>query len=446
MKTMLNVVKAKALPVFLLMFFLSVQIVLADQASTTESKSEKQKAVADSISQWKNNNLKPSAIEWTGSAFGDVLYFPLWLSFTVTKEAVAWVDDTKIIAKVNDRLESDDGKRKLEPITSPKTGLGVRINFQKLVTDSTKLSFAAAVGHNEMQNYYIDLENMPLYRGKVMGGLKFQKSILPEKPFYGFSAITREIDETYFRQEYFIGESSFELYLKKWLSLYSVIGYELHNAADTETDDPGETTITDLFPAEMLTGFDKNLNFLQLRLGMRINNKNHPGNPSAGYEADIAASIYEQANGDEYGFYKGMFDVSKYLHLFRGRILVLRARAELTETNDEYLVPFYYLSELGSTGTIRGFDRGRFHDMNSLMGSLEYRFPLRRIWSRSGIDFLVFADGGKVSSEEFEDINDTPLQGGFGFGVRYWNNESETARVEVGISNEEVRLYLVVGL
>ena len=80
-----------------------------------------------------------------------------------------------------------------------------------------------------------------------------------------------------------------------------------------------------------------------------------------------------QTDDDLYGYWKQTIDLTHHLHLFYDRVLVTRIAAERTQAIDNREIPFYRLCELGRKESIRGFTRGRFRDLDMLMGSIEYR-------------------------------------------------------------------------
>ena len=108
-------------------------------------------------------------------------------------------------------------------------------------------------------------------------------------------------------------------------------------------------------------------------------------------------------------------------------------------------IPFYELSELGRRETIRGYRRGRYLDRDRLLCTAEYRFPLRAKQNKqTGLDAFLFADAGQVCSNLFNRLDIDAFRVGFGCGLRLYNQDGESIRVEIGRGEEQVRLYLVL--
>ncbi|MDP8228814.1 MAG: BamA/TamA family outer membrane protein, partial [Candidatus Electryoneaceae bacterium] len=107
--------------------------------------------------------------------------------------------------------------------------------------------------------------------------------------------------------------------------------------------------------------------------------------------------------------------------------------------------PFYHLGELGSDETIRGFTRGRFRDRDLLMGSVEYRYPIYQLKYTRTVDAVLFVDTGQVADNIFQDVAVSMFQVGYGGGFRFYNEDEElVARLEIGVSKEMFRIYLMV--
>jgi outer membrane protein assembly factor BamA len=251
-----------------------------------------------------------------------------------------------------------------------------------------------------------------------------------------------EIERSYFTHEQRYGEFHLGKIVSRHSKLKLFARYEINSIEDGKESPRALIQ----FPIIHFPGAEQDVNLLSTRAEFEYNNMNHPGIPSRGIELDIDGGYYVQTNSHNYEFFKYNFDFKKYIHLFYQRVLVLRLAGEFSELVDNRNIPFYYLSEIGKAGTVRGFRRGRFRDDKALWATLEYRAPLRYIWSKSGVDFIAFADVGDVSAEYHDFELDKTVRSGVGFGLRFWNLGGETGRLEYGFSNDGFRVYLVIGL
>jgi hypothetical protein len=104
------------------------------------------------------------------------------------------------------------------------------------------------------------------------------------------------------------------------------------------------------------------------------------------------------------------------------------ARATLDE---DYTVPYFLLSALGSGSTLRAYPSWRFRDRHSLLVSGEWRW----IPSRLFLDMAIFYDAGKVAGR-LEDLNFKDLKHDAGVGVRFHGPLTTPLRVDVAKGSE----------
>jgi outer membrane protein assembly factor BamA len=122
-------------------------------------------------------------------------------------------------------------------------------------------------------------------------------------------------------------------------------------------------------------------------------------------------------------------------------VLAVCFAGEVRRPYDNSVIPFYYLSELGTAESIRGFARGRFRDRDMLLGSLEYRYPVWRNWNERGMDLILFADTGQVANNIFEEAEMKNFKTGVGFGYRLWNLKGLVSTLYMAHSEDGWRIY-----
>ena len=186
---------------------------------------------------------------------------------------------------------------------------------------------------------------------------------------------------------------------------------------------------------------------LRLQVQIEHDSRNHLGSPSAGWQATFQGGVFTESGGNEHGFGQVSADVTRYIHLFYGRTLVLRGACQVLEPFGDRHIPFYYLSELGRRESIRGFVRGRFRDEDMVLGSLEYRFPIlkrpREMWELPNVDALLFVDAGRVSQNVFSD-NFDDMHVGIGGGLAVFTSKGRFIQFQIGKSKDGYRLYFVL--
>ncbi len=115
-------------------------------------------------------------------------------------------------------------------------------------------------------------------------------------------------------------------------------------------------------------------------------------------------------------------------------VLSLRGQAE-TILDDDATVPFYLLSSLGGSDTLRGYGSWRFRDRHAAVTSAEFRW----IPNRTGVDVALFYDAGMVAPR-FEDLSWRRFRSDVGVGVRFHGPLSTPLRIEVAKGREGLRL------
>jgi outer membrane protein assembly factor BamA len=202
---------------------------------------------------------------------------------------------------------------------------------------------------------------------------------------------------------------------------------------------------TELYDLAELPGLESQVDILGADVNLRYDSRNPKGRPTGGKVILLRVDAFDQVSGNEYGFWKTRAEIKQYVHLFYGRTLMLRLAGEMTEPFSNKAVPFYHLSELGRSETVRGFSRGRFRDRDMILGSAEYYYP---VWQGRGnaADAFLFIDAGQVARDIVEDFDPDDLQVGFGGGLRFSTALNESMRVMVAKSKERFRFYLDLNL
>lgn len=368
-----------------------------------------------------------------------IVHFPIDLTLEGMEYTVGLVLGTHLPQRIADLLISDDGLRKIRPIFSSRSGLGLRYSHLSLLSPESRLQVGVSAGVRRRQHYFIRLDRVPFYRTGFRGELLLEYRNLSDEAFFGLGHQSVHENRSSYAHELLRAE--FALYRKvplRGLYLRAATGYQVNNILPGRS--PRYPSIEQRFGQVALPGKETGLRFWYVEGAMILDNRDAPGNPRQGGEVRLFAGLYRQATGDphRYAFTKVGITVSRCLHLFYGRTLVLRGSAELTRTMPGRQVPFYYLAELGSQETIRGYTRGRFRDYDRLSGSLEYRYP---IWNRRvrGIDAALFWDFGQVAPN-LEKVALPNLRLAYGAGLRFWSHGDLVAKLEVGFTGEGHRV------
>jgi hypothetical protein len=166
--------------------------------------------------------------------------------------------------------------------------------------------------------------------------------------------------------------------------------------------------------------------------------------PSAGYARKggyYGVTLANYADRDDtYSFRRMDGEIVQHLPILRENWVVsLRGRVQ-SVLGDDDVVPYFLLPELGSGRTLRGYGSGRFRDRHSLLTSAEFRW----IPNRTGLDFALFYDAGKVTSRR-EDLDFDSLKSDWGIGARFHGPTTTVLRIEGAKGTEGWRLVVSTG-
>ena len=419
-------------------------ILFANIAQTATSESESNQP-SDSAST--QPQPMPSRTTWETIAYipGQIIYLPLKYTFKGLSIGIGYVDDSKIVQQINDRLSSDDGRRGVKPTYASSTGAGI-IFYQKGLFNTPShrniLNLTVSGWDLQRQRYEATLDNIVFADAGIATQLRLRYHKFPTEPFFGIGPGSSFDKESNFTQEQIITEINVGIKLTQKFVLETQVGYDVTNILRGLDDEDPSTTI--LYDQWTLPGLTQGIELVHGTVSLNYQSPDRPGHPSKGVDLSMSGGLYQQIDDDQFGFWKNTADVTWYQHLIYDRVLALRIAGEMTTHYQDRDIPFYSLSELGSTETIRGFDRGRFRDRDMVLASLEYRYPIWAYWDKTGVDFVWFVDTGLVSPDILNEFDAGNFQTGVGCGLRMWNSSGLAVKIEVAKSKEDWRVYFVL--
>jgi len=357
----------------------------------------------------------------------EILFLPVELFFRGTKATIEFVDDSKLIPRVKYLLTCDDGSCGVIPTYSSISGAGINVYQKGWFAPGAKFNLSLSLGLERTQNYQLRFRNNRLFNKAISSDYLIRYRLLSEDYFF--------LDKKFnFAHEQTTALVTYGKRIGDRNDLKVIFGYNVNNILEGRGME--SPPISECNCNKDLLGLGENVKLIRLGLAGIHDSKNRPGNPSRGIEVQATTSIYSQVSDDKFGFWKSSFEIKHFTNLYYDRVLMLRIAGEITEPISSKEIPFYYLSELGRTGTIRGFERGRFRDRDMILGSLEYRYP---VWIH-GIDALFFIDAGKVSPNIFDDNSGNEFNVSYGTGFRIWTKEGLVSKLEIGWSDDGMRI------
>ncbi|UCE19912.1 MAG: BamA/TamA family outer membrane protein [Gemmatimonadota bacterium] len=365
---------------------------------------------------------------------GNLFYFPIEMVFKGVERTTEYLDESKLVYKIFDKLTTDDGLRGVRPYYSSRAGGGIKLFQKNLLNENSKLTLTLAAGLRERRRYELRLKRVQFPGQNILSDYKIRYQFLSDESFYGIGKESQRSGRSNYAHEQIVITSSFEKHLNRIWSVNALIGFE-ENEIQRGRDIEYPST-TDLYADEKLSGLSTKNRMGKVQFTFEADARNHRGQPTAGYRLFFGSALYQQVDDKAFGFWKFSADFSKFVHLFYNRTIVLRVAGEVTEPFRTREIPFYHLAELGSRETIRGFRRGRFRDEDMILGSLEYRYP---VWFHT--DIALFVDAGHVTEDIFREITPRDVQVGYGIGIRLLGGEDIITKFEISNSREQLRVY-----
>lgn len=367
---------------------------------------------------------------------GTILYFPVKLVFFSTQETVTFVQESETMAGLRRLLIPRVRIRGLLPAYSERSGAGLKYYFNDILGEGSKLTFNAKYGFfDNRQKHYARLQDIALGNGFV-STLLFQYRYLTKESFFGIGPQTEADAESSFSLEKTTAEVYLDYLVNDQSRLSGFVQFEHNNVF--EGDEEGVPSLTEA-PRDSLPGLQTRLKTATVGLKFALDSRDLPGRATKGWQLELAGSISDQIDGEQFRYWILSMDVKRVVHLFYNRTAVIRVLAQRARPFSGRAVPFYYLSELGQRETIRGYTRGRFRDNDLLMASIEYRYP---IWHY--FDAMIFCDAGQVASDLINDFRLDRFNFAFGAGIRVHSGRGLVLKIEIGFSNEKTRYYGVL--
>lgn len=379
----------------------------------------------------------PSHSTWEKivSAPGKLIYLPFHIILKSVDLVSGVSFEVPFVVELADFMVADDGSRGLIPTYASRSGGGLKFYQKGLISDESKLDLAATAGLRWRQQYRFRIRRIDIADGAMEAGLEAQYTLMPDEAFYGIGMSTGKDDETNFAIEQIKAELSLGKRFSKKLASDVVIFFERNSVLEgKDSGTPSTTTQYD----SALPGLETGVEFYGAGLSIYYDSRNHPGKPTNGWEIALSGETFRQIGDDRYGFYTATVDITRHIHLFYGRYLVLRFAARKSEPLSGREIPFYHMSEIGRTETLRGLKRGRFRNRDNMIGSVEYRYPIMP----RHLDAFVFVDAGQVTSDMFSKIPGDDFEVTFGGGIRIWKHDGNLLTLQLGRSRDFTRIHL----
>ncbi len=439
----------RLLKIFLVLLFILVltfphQILAQEAQDGSSAKESPGKENAEKENPYPKKMKAHRTWEYIVNIPGYILYVPFWLVYTVVNTGIGWIENTNIIPRVRDLLESDDGKRITYPTFESQYGFGLTYKHKDLFKKNCQLKISTMLGLRWRQFHELEISRLQI-SGPLSLSFGGHYFFLTDAAFYGIGNTSPVEERTNyaFRQSAAFASANWNFSQKFNMSL--TFTFEGNKISEGRNPDYPSTTDLVFHSSPSLLGLGDQVNMYSAAFFLRHDSLSRQENTPGGWRMLFNAGFYNQFNGDEFSFLKASADITHHLHLFYSRSLVIRVASEITRPIKGEDIPFYYLSKLGRRTTIRGYFRGRFHDRDSMLVSLEYHYPLiKRPQYLPRIYALLFVDWGKVSPNIFKDKLLGNYHRSLGVGFRIYVRKERNIQFILAKSEDGFRIHFVL--
>ncbi len=255
----------------------------------------------------------------------------------------------------------------------------------------------------------------------------------PQVAYYGIGMDTPKGDRANFRVSGPYAGLNLTVLPVSWIRLEGDVSYQDQRLDSGSGRNPSIETLYDNATAPGLFAPDgafSNPKFIVSQGTAAIDWRRSPGYSRTGGYYGVTVVNHTDTN-ETFDFTRVDGELIQHLPLMRENwVLSFRGRVQ-SILNDDDVVPFHLLPQLGSGSTLRGYTTGRFRDRHALLTTAEFRW----IPNRMALDMAIFYDAGKVASR-FEDLDFDGLKSDWGIGARFHGVRQTVLRIE-GAKGEE---------
>ena len=300
-----------------------------------------------------------------------------------------------------------------------------------------RLSIFGATTHRGYDEVYARLDSIPLGRARLE--LRGQYDERPQEDFFGLGPDSHLEDHATFQQDETLVRARARLPLRSRWSLVADVDWSRSDIGRGR--DPKFPSVEQVFPP--LAGLAGRYEFVDVGAGITYDSRDPRGYARRGQFMQAFISASEGTGGAPQAYTKVRFEAAQFVPLpgWR-RSLVGRVRVAFTDNRASEPLPAFRLERIGGGRTLRGYYTYRFQEEESLLGNVEYRFPIWTIDPPGGLalDGCAFFDFG-TAVPELSDLQQRDLRSSAGLGIRFTTATDVVVRIDHGRTAEGHRTH-----
>ncbi|MBI3328593.1 MAG: BamA/TamA family outer membrane protein [Nitrospinae bacterium] len=319
---------------------------------------------------------------------------------------------------------------------NPLLGVGAAVHYERFLTRDVMYMLDAYQTAKNQADYRVRYLNYHL----AEGGYLFEGEVEYENDrtarFFGLGASSQAKHETNYTARDIGGR--FTLGRRLTLELVASLTERIHHV----TIRRGAVTSLPFLQDEFTDVPGEEGSFVWAhRLALTYDSRNGRETPTRGRFGRIFVEVATDALGSEANFVRyGLEGRALWPHIDERLVTAVRGLFERVDGSE---VPFFELSELGGSRTLRGFGSNRFLDEGRILLTVEERIKVFAFTYgnvRTDIELALFAEGGRVF-RSFSNLESGKVQAVWGGGVRFVAASQIVAKIDVGIGSEGLAIF-----
>lgn len=331
---------------------------------------------------------------------------------------------------------------------SPSAGLKLGFGLRKLKKDfwDDRLEFNWYYSTNDYQSYKFRYKAREIIgTRRLEADLYFRYKKRPRESFYGIGMDAKEDKEANYTFENTEFRLDIPVRIHPKITAGVTGGVVITNVYDGRDPDlPGNIDSIMADPDFALEeGRLDGSRYIKAGLIFAFDGRDSGGQPSKGFHVlSRFVRYFGTDRSEDENFYETKIDFRHYLNVFKKRILATRFYIQRfdADNNNKRATPIHLTSRMGGFDGARGYAKGRYHDNDIVLASVEWRFPVWEI-----LDGYVFLDEGRVYEQMPDEAFFRDWKYSAGFGLRIWNVNTVSLSTLVAASDEGARFYIETG-
>lgn len=259
-----------------------------------------------------------------------------------------------------------------------------------------------------------------------------------QEDYFGLGRATSLADRVSYRLEGLDSYAQLQARKAGWLVVRGRVG--LHRMTIDSGTDPRFPSVEDTFSETSAPGLHDALTLAYAESSVGVDTRDQVGNTRGGGLYNVSIGMFRDRRDEAFDFNRIDVKAMHVIPIFdKKRGIALHAMASRIDPVGDGRVPFYLMTTVGGSDSIRGFREFRFRDAAAINLNAEYRWE-----AFSGLDLALFVDAGDVGPT-WRSLVGKDLKTSWGGGFRFNTNRRVFLRVDVASSREDTRIWVRMG-